>query len=219
MEFIPQSLFDSIVGQTFLVEVIYRPQFKKTAESYGFTDTIQLDNIFTYPNTINSYVKTMVCGGSVSFKMPSKETVVEEFINPTTGQLDKRLADLDQAIDMEIESDGKLLDDYKKKIGKLNDKLTNLKDSLTSIIASTTSYVTAVAIPFSMAAGIAGIMSTIGQLKGLKNIIGDVNELLEECNLSAENLDSLVPGVGTTITALLDLIEGTVTVLTAIIPV
>ena len=236
MEFIPQSIFDSQIGEAFLVGVIYMSQFRDAALSYGFLDIPQppqLNPCINYPDTIYTYVKTMVYGGSISFKIPVKKTIVEDVVDPNTGEvIDKELRDLDPIqhpedlnefsdllTDIEVESDGKLAEDYKKKIGKLNEKLTNLQDSLTSIIASASSYVTAVAIPFSMAAGIAGIMSTIGQLKGLKNIIGEVNEILEECNLSAANLDSLVPGVGTTITTVLDLIEGTVTVLTAIIPV
>jgi len=199
MEFIPESLFNSDIGKNFLT-AIYVPIFK------GTTDVYNLD-----VNDAFNFVKSMVCGGSMTVSMENfKETIVNQ-----AGELE----DIPKIIEVNLSFDGGILEDYKKKISKLNDKLTNLQDSLTSIITSATSYVAAVAIPFSMAAGIAGIMSTIGQLKGLKNIIGDVRDLLEECNLSGDALDSLVPGAGTAISAVLDLIEGTVTVLTSIIPV
>lgn len=203
MEFIPESIFDSGVGETFLIGTIYLPQFQSIIDSYGLNYTQAFD-----------YTKKIVCGGTTTIPMYYPKVTWDDIAKEFTGSPDEK-----EMISVDIESDGKTIEDYKKKIRKLNDKLNNLKDSLTSIIASATSYVAAVAIPFSMAAGVAGIMSTIGQLKGLKNIIGDVNELLDDLHLSGGGLDSIIPGAGTAITTLLDLIEGTVTVLTAIIPV
>ena len=200
MEFIPESLFNSSLGQDFLTTAIYMPKFKTVTDSYVYN-----------PQQAFNYTKTMICGGSTTINLSFSETYFDE----ATGEL----ADRTQDLSMEVQSDGSILEDYKKKVSKLNDKLTNLKDCLTSIITSATSYVAAVAIPFSMAAGIAGIMSTIGQLKSLKNIIGEVRDLLDDCNLSGGALDSLIPGAGTAINAVLDLIETVVGTLTAIIPI
>jgi prefoldin subunit 5 len=198
MEFIPESLFDSSLGQEFLVRTIYMPMFSGTTNNYGYNQ-----------QEAYNYTKTMVCGGTTNITVGGSETVYEN------GEL----TDKSKSITSEVTSDGKILENYKKDISKLNDKLTNLKDCLTSIITSTASYVAAVAIPFSMAAGIAGIMSTIGQLKSLKSIIKEVKDLLEKLNLTGDTLDSLVPGAGTLINGVLDLIESLVGTLTSIIPV
>lgn len=198
MEFIPESLFNSELGQNFIA-TIFLPKYKSMTDAYNMN-----------PQEAFNYTKTMICGGSTSIDINYSEVTFDA--NSGFGSMTRQL-------NIPVESDGSILEDYKKKVTKLNDKLNNLKDCLTSIITSATSYVAAVAIPFSMAAGIAGIMSTIGQLKSLKSIIGDVRDLLEECNLSGDALDSLVPGAGTAINAVLDLIETVVGTLTAIIPI
>lgn len=197
MEFISENIFDSGVGETFLIGTIYLPQFQPIIDSFGLDATKAFD-----------YTKKMVCGGTTTIPMSFPKTTWDDDT--------KEFSDEVETINVDIESDGKTIKDYKKKIGKLNDKLTNLQDSLTAIAMSITLYAAATAIPFSAAAGAAGIKSTIGQLKGLKNIIGDVNELLDDLHLSGGALDSIIPGAGTTITVLLDLIEGTVTILDAI---
>lgn len=215
MEFIPENIFNSPIGQEFLIREIYMPQLTKSAEIYGFSGTFpsQSGN-----KTIYDYTKVIVYGGSITASEFYPKTVFNERTNELEDYNDPN-EHPELVAFTEIESDGSILKDYKKKITKLNDKLTNLKDCLTSIITSAASYVAAVAIPFSMAAGIAGIMSTIGQLKNLKTIIGDVRDLLEELNLSGDALDSLVPGAGTLINGVLDLIEAVVGTLTAIIPI
>ena len=199
MEFIPESLFNSDLGQNFLARVVFMPKYKNITDSYNMN-----------PQQAFEYTKTMICGGSTTVPISFTEVTFD----PDIG-----FGSIEQTLEIAVESTGDILNDYKKKVTKLNDKLTNLKDCLTSIITSTVSYIAAVAIPFSMAAGIAGIMSTIGQLKSLKSIIGDVRDLLEELNLSGDALDSLVPGAGTLINSVLDLIESVVGTLTSIIPI
>lgn len=199
MEFIPESLFNSDLGQDFLARFVFMPKYKNITDSYNMN-----------PQQAFDYTKTMICGGS---------TTVPISFTEVTFDIDSGFGSTNQILEIAVESSGDIIKDYKKKVTKLNDKLTNLKDCLTSIITSATSYIAAVAIPFSMAAGIAGIMSTIGQLKSLKSITGDVKDLLEELNLSGDALDSLVPGAGTAINSVLDLIEAVVGTLTSIIPV
>lgn len=198
MEFIPESLFNSDLGQNFIA-TIFMPKYKSMTDAYNMNQQEAFN-----------YTKTMICGGSTSIEINYREVTFD----PTSG-----FGSENRRMDVPVESDGSILEDYKKKVTKLNDKLTNLKDCLTSIITSAASYIAAVAIPFSMAAGVAGIMSTIGQLKNLKTIIGDVRDLLEELNLSGDALDALVPGAGTLINGVLDLIETVVGTLTAIIPI
>lgn len=199
MEFIPESLFNTSLGQDFLTEFIYMPRYKTITDTYNMNHRQAFE-----------YTKTMVCGGTttiiITYREVTFDTSTFEFGSET------------RTIEVPVESDGSVLEGYKKKVTKLNDKLTNLKDCLTSIITSAASYVAAIAIPFSMAAGIAGILSTVGQLKSLKTIITDVREILEDLDMTEETLDQLVPGAGTLINSVLDLIETVVGTLTAIIP-
>lgn len=215
MEFIPQNIFDTSLGKEFLLRVIYIPQLTDAAKSFGLSGT---NPSIEGNKTIYDYAEVIVYGGSIDITKFYPKTIFDESIGELVDCNDPdEYPELTNVV--EIISDGSILENFKKKIDKLNDKLTNLKDCLTSIVLSTTSYVAAVAIPFSMAAGIAGILSTIGQLKNLKTIIGDVRDLLEELNLSGDTLDSLIPGAGTAINAVLDLIENLVGTLTSIIPV
>ena len=204
MEYISPNIFDSGPGKELLINVIYMPKMIGSALSLGFL-IIPLNE---GDKTAHDYVETMVYGGSITATKFCPETV----FNTETQELEFHI----NTVEIEITSDGALIEEYKKKIEKLNNKLTNLNDSLISIAMSISFSAAAVAIPFSTAAGAAGIKSTIGQLKGLKNTTGEINEILDDCSLSADTLNSLIPGVGSTITGIIDLVDGTVTALSAI---
>lgn len=177
MEFIPENLFDSELGENFLVE-LYKPKMQ------SYTDSIGLDE-----NQAREYVKAMTCGGSIN----------------VSGVI--------------VQVEGGVKDMFKENIGKLNDKLSNLKDGLTSTITSITSYVSAIAIPTSMAAGIAGILSTIGNLKQLNSTISEIKDLMKQTNLDdPSTLNRLVPGAGSLINGVLGTVETTINTLTALVP-
>ena len=121
MEFIPESLFNSDLGQDFLARVVFMPRYKNITDSYNMS-----------PQQAFEYTKTMICGGSTTVPISFTEVTFDPDIGfGSTGRI----------LEIAVESTGDILNDYKKKVTKLNDTLTNLKDCLTSIITSSLAFI------------------------------------------------------------------------------